>query len=439
MQNNKTGDKQKMGDDVKKRFIDAMLSDSSMIATANKIKSMRSICSHCLGRQFAKISSGLTNDERGDAIRNVILKDKKTSFFKKSKKEHCRVCCDIFDETKKWAKKGVKKAGGTEFETFLVGTKMSGLIAENEEMLWASCGTQWAEPLKQEMNREVGKLIVNKTHKTVNFERPDVVILLDLESGGVDLQINSLFILGKYRKMVRGIPQTHWPCRECGGAGCKRCNFTGKMYQESVEELIENSVLELYEAKDLVFHGSGREDIDARMLGTGRPFVMEIISPLRRKADLRRVEGKINKENPGKIEVSGLQYVEKRYVEQIKNAKFDKVYRIRFSLASQIPKDRVEAALVGLKGIIKQKTPARVLHRRGDLIRERRVKDARLLSFEKDAEAEIWAESGLYIKELLTGDSGRTKPSLAELLGCEVTVSELDVIEVKDGQGAMGK
>ena len=38
--------------------------------------------------------------------------------------------------------------------------------------------------------------------------------------------------------------------------------------------------------------------------------------------------------------------------------------------------------------------------------------------------------AGLYIKELVSGDDGRTVPSLASVLGVPARVLELDVIEV---------
>ena len=43
------------------------------------------------------------------------------------------------------------------------------------------------------------------------------------------------------------------------------------------------------------------------------------------------------------------------------------------------------------------------------------------------------AESGTYIKELISGDNGRTKPSISKLIGIPCTVTELDVIEIKGG------
>ena len=41
------------------------------------------------------------------------------------------------------------------------------------------------------------------------------------------------------------------------------------------------------------------------------------------------------------------------------------------------------------------------------------------------------AESGTYIKELVTGDDGRTKPNITEIIGGSCEVIELDVMEIK--------
>ncbi|HJJ55311.1 MAG TPA: hypothetical protein O0X50_04415 [Methanocorpusculum sp.] len=43
---------------------------------------------------------------------------------------------------------------------------------------------------------------------------------------------------------------------------------------------------------------------------------------------------------------------------------------------------------------------------------------------------EVVGDSGLYIKELISGDNGRTSPSLAEILKSPARVTELDVIQV---------
>ena len=64
-------------------------------------------------------------------------------------------------------------------------------------------------------------------------------------------------------------------------------------------------------------------------------------------------------------------------------------------------------------------------------MRERRVEkiEARLLS-PTEAEFDITAEAGTYIKEFVHGDGGRTVPSVAEKLGVECEVRALDVLRI---------
>ena len=81
--------------------------------------------------------------------------------------------------------------------------------------------------------------------------------------------------------------------------------------------------------------------------------------------------------------------------------------------------------------IVSQRTPTRVLHRRPDIVRKRRVYGVRIKSITSNViEALIHADGGLYIKELINGDNGRTKPSFSEMLGKPLTCLKLDVIEV---------
>jgi tRNA pseudouridine synthase 10 len=49
----------------------------------------------------------------------------------------------------------------------------------------------------------------------------------------------------------------------------------------------------------------------------------------------------------------------------------------------------------------------------------------------RHATVEVHGEGGLYIKELVSGDEGRTEPSLADLLGVGAEVTALDVVAVE--------
>lgn len=45
-------------------------------------------------------------------------------------------------------------------------------------------------------------------------------------------------------------------------------------------------------------------------------------------------------------------------------------------------------------------------------------------------ELEVRTEAGLYVKELVSGDGGRTCPSVAEVLGTAAECAELDVLAI---------
>ncbi|MCZ7380259.1 MAG: tRNA pseudouridine(54/55) synthase Pus10, partial [Candidatus Methanoperedens sp.] len=380
----------------------------TILDTARKILHEGPICDHCLGRQFAKLSTGLGNDQRGKSLRITLAMqagaekdDTLQEELAKSAQSKCWVCNNLFTHLDSWAEKAVSVLSDYEYDNFLVGTKVTGLLAENEEIIWAQSGTTFAEPLKTELNREVGKRVEKITGKKANLKKPQIVALLDLENDSVDVEINSLYIYGRYRKLVRGIPQTRWPCRECGGKGCERCDNTGKMYQESVDELIKPHLMAAAWSEDTAFHGAGREDIDALMLGDGRPFVVEAKKPHVRKIDLEALGSEINSKAEGKIEVLGLKFVESETVEQLKSMKADKVYRLK--IVHGTTEEKLKSCIDILSGtIIKQKTPTRVLHRRADLERMRKVHSVNLESFETNtAVLVVNCEGGLYVKELV--------------------------------------
>jgi len=424
-----------------------------ILETARRIIGLGSICDSCLGRQFAMLSTGLTNAERGRSIKTVLamqasaaedkalLEELAPSFrsarLKLGRKDEedsrCTVCLGEMspENLDAWAKRAAAALQGREYTTLLVGTRMSGLLAENEELLLADGGSKHAEPFKSELNREVGKRLSLKIGKQVDLKSPDVVVHLNLEKGEPDLQVASLFLRGRYRKLVRGIPQTRWPCRECHGQGCPRCAGTGRMYQESVDELIRPAVIEAAQAEDTVFHGAGREDIDARMLGTGRPFIVEATRPRVRSLDLASLQEEINRQASGKVEILDLTHAAAEQVERLKEAAFQKTYSALVKLGAEVPEEKLKSALKELVGSINQRTPTRVSHRRADKLRVRKVYSADLIEVSGNlARISIRGDSGLYIKELISGDGGRTRPSLVESLGVDAIVEELDVIDV---------
>ncbi len=401
------------------------------------------LCDCCLGRVFADRSFGLTNDERGHALRVAHALETDEPF---EESENCWVCEGETDRFDIWAERACEALSGIEFETYQVGTRVPPLIEENDRLLRveSSLPTDAGESFKSELNREVGKRVGESTSTEVDFERPDVLCLLNLERGDVDVQINPAFVYGRYRKLKRGIPQTEWPCRECGGGGtqlaadggsepCEHCGGSGYLYDESVEELTAPVVREAMDGTDAVFHGAGREDVDAKMRGTGRPFVIEVKNPKRRAVDTHALENDIDEFAGGKVEVEGLRRATHEMVERVKELDAHKTYSMRVEFADSVDDEAFADALAALDGtIIEQHTPQRVDHRRASRTRKRTVYEIKGdLHDAHHATIELRGAGGLYVKELMSGDDGRTEPSLAGLLGVESEVTELDVIAVE--------
>lgn len=411
-----------------------------MLDQARKALSEHYLCDRCLGRMFGKIGHGLSNMERGMEIRRRLEASVPSGPDNRDteKENRCWLCDGIFNQLDEFAEIATQKVEGLEFDTFLVGTRLTAYTTNREEELWASCGVTHGELIKSEFNRELGKLLSQRWGKDVEFGRPDIVVLVEPEYGNIEIEINSIFIYGRYRKLIRGIPQTHWPCRYCHGKGCEHCNWTGKMYETSVEEIIAEKLLEATGGSGEHFHGMGREDIDALMLGTGRPFILEITEPKMRHLDLSLLQGEINSYAAGRVEVSSLKYAEKADVVRIKQAAAPKTYQVSVSFEEPISSESLKKVIEVLGGaVISQRTPERVAHRRADKVRKRKVLYIRLLDLPDGepvtaAKIEIKAESGTYIKELMHGDGGRTVLSLAGLLGVPVRVEALDVIHIHD-------
>ena len=345
----------------------------------------------------------------------------------------CWLCEGLSQEIDELSEIVEEKLRDYEFSTFLIGSKIDDEIIEKEEKIVNELNLKDITPLKVWINSEIGKRISEKMKKSVSFDNPDITAIIDTRFNHVELQISSLFLYGRYIKKVRGIPQTKWPCRVCRGKGCRRCNFTGKMYETSVEEIIAEKAIEAARGEDESFHGCGREDVDALMLGNGRPFVLEIKNPKIRSLNLKKLEDIINTHAEGKVEVRELRFSDKNEVRRLKRASFPKVYHAKIVAERELSEEKLKEVVRSLQGKnIKQLTPSRVAHRRAIKIRERKILDIKVIDVaEKNATLEIKAESGTYIKELVSGDEGRTKPSISEMLGIACKVEELDVIAIE--------
>ena len=238
---------------------------------------------------------------------------------------------------------------------------------------------------------------------------------------------------GWYMKLDRGVPQSPWVDRATG----KRIG------RGSVVEAIENVVLKRLGSSGAKFNSSGREDIDVRMLGAGRPFAIQAHdpkTPTLSASDYADMEREINENSRHTgVQVRGLCATAKeKYHEVGMNAgenEKEKSYTALVRISR--PATDEDLALIASKSrlVIQQSTPTRVAHRRADLVRPRTIVSMstdRVPGSPDTFLLHLRTQAGTYIKEFVHGDQGRTIPSLGTLLDCKAEILQLDVTEIDD-------
>ncbi|MCW4023962.1 MAG: tRNA pseudouridine(54/55) synthase Pus10 [Candidatus Bathyarchaeota archaeon] len=436
-----------------------------VLEKAYQLLSSYPLCDHCLGRQLAALGYCMENDVRGKALKisltmqaNLLAAEKNpdginqlkilaTNGFSKEAKEtlkhlkqevpeveglKCFLCDDRFAEANTFLDNALAILADYEYSTFLVGIELPVAVEEREDEFKASQNIIYGESLRHEFGRVLGKGLAVRAGKEAEYLTPDIAVVFNPFTGNIKLQVNPLFVGGKYRKLVRTIPQSKWFC-SCRGKGCPKCGGTGKLYPESVEELSSNALLEVAQGEEEFFHASGREDIDARMLGSGRPFIVEISKPKKRFIDLKQIEAAVNESAVGKVEVSGLHFSSR---DDVRHLKKGETAQKEYALLAEFEKELSEADLRTIEEnfseiTIKQQTPKRVVHRRADIVRERYIYKVKVKKVSlKRALLEIKCQGGLYVKELVSGDDGRTVPNVSDTLNNRAKTLKLDVVNV---------
>lgn len=450
----------------------------SINQTVLEILNEENLCPYCLGRLFALLATNTTNLERGtslllsltmefhqnylmgnkelesQSLQNLKLLAEKVNFLPAQKvlekegfsfdlelaNQPCYLCQDIFKNKKQYIDGALFYAESYEFDHFLCGTSPSPEIINKEDRLKAKFELLEAEAFKSHFNREIGRTLSQVLKKPVEFSNPHIVFIFNLsyDNFSIDMTIKSLFIFGRYNKLIRGIPQTKWICSNCHGKGCSECDQTGKRYPSSVQELISEEFEKAAKTMDSKFHGAGREDIDVRMLGDGRPFVIELLNPRVRTLNLEELKRKINESNPDKIKINALHYSDKNEVIKMKeNSEFTrKTYKALVKTENSFTEEEFAEKLTEIKEKlvdqeIEQRTPQRVAHRRADLVREKAIFSIEAKYIDSNnSDFTIETQGGTYIKELIHGDEGRTTPSFADIFKSPTSCVQLDVINI---------
>ncbi len=306
-----------------------------------------------------------------------------------------------------------------EFSSFKIGASWPENLGDAERM-----------HLRLSVQTPLIKKIESELKKTISASYPEVEFLLDFRNKFVLIRVYPVFIQGKYCKHSREIAQTEYFCNKCRGGGCWYCKNTGHFCDESVEQLLGKIIIPKFGAKLLIMHGAGREDMDVLMLGNGRPFVVELLLPTKRSFDLTALEKEINSSLVGKVSVNSLKFAKSEDVSAVKDTPHEKVYSAYVTSSGPVDLSKIK---IGDKLNVLQGTPTRVEKRRADLNREKEVVVEKIDSInDKEFVLTLRTSHGTYVKEFISGDNGKTNPSISSILGVPCSCALLDVAEICD-------
>ena len=288
-------------------------------------------CDHCLGRVGGKKRFGQSILESGIEIRASVVESDSTMSNAREKQPLCPFCENLFEEAPLLAELIHDELGEREYSRLQLGARFPKDQTEAEDHLRKRFGAGGSNALKSSLVDEIAsQLKALDSSISLVIEKPEILALVDVLTLSIDLDIRSHYVYGRYRKLERGIPQTKWPCRACKGRGCERCNGTGLQYESSVQGLIGDPLLEIFGSDEHAFHGMGREDIDVRCLGRGRPFVIEMKKPMKRDIDVGLLMETINQASEGRLEVSDMRHSNRSEVVRVKDTPAEKSYTIRY-------------------------------------------------------------------------------------------------------------
>jgi tRNA pseudouridine synthase 10 len=337
-----------------------------------------------------------------------------TGSFELAKGKDCYVCGGTMDRVEEMAAAASKKARRYQFATFAAGVSIPEGVQEKEDELRSDLKTKGSETVKTQAARLVAQRVAAAMRKRVDKQMPDLTLLVDFVSGEVAASSRPLFFTGRYTK-PRRVSQRRELCEECHGSGCGRCGGTGFERGTSVEELLRRKLSAFSGSDRMTFTWLGSEDKGSVVYPPGRPFVVEVKSPRKRKVPKKfaaRFRG-------GQVAVSAGRVLPSKPVRL-------PPFRFRTAIVGVAGSKVSAEGLAELKAAFKNaevrfdrphdRPTTKMVYRLGATARGRRI----LIDAELDG--------GLPVKRFVSGDL--VSPSVSEVLKTEVKCRSFDICRV---------
>jgi tRNA pseudouridine synthase 10 len=328
----------------------------------------------------------------------------------------CALCGGVMDRTAAMAELASRRARPYVFRTFTVGVSLPEGVQEREDELRSDLKLKGNETVKTQAARLVASQVARLTRKRLDKRNPDVMMLANFAAGEVSISSKPVFYYGRYAK-PSGISQRRTFCEQCRGSGCEKCRGTGYAQKPSVEDALRRKLSGFSGSAKMVFTWLGSEDRESRVLPPGRPFVVEIKNPRKRKLPSKfgaRIRGKTVSVRGGRVLPSKPTHLPSfRFLTEIKAT----------------TKEKVGAeALRGLKSAFRKTTVT--FQRPNNRPATKMVYSASATAAGRTLRIRAELDGGLPVKRFVSGEL--VSPSVSEVLKTEVGCRSFDICGVRE-------
>ncbi len=418
--------------------------DSGVLMLASRILERYPLCDRCLGRFFAGLGMGLSNFERGRSVKVLMamelhagaskdpqaLRDKIylyslnagepfSSLYRHiygldpPKPSPCYVCGGKVESIiADWVKRVGESLRAMGFRRFILGVRPPEGSSEAEEEIAREFSLQHWESIKNDLKREIGKGVSRSYGFEPDFSDPEIMLILDISRESIEAVIPSLIVSSRVVKLVRGV------------------SFKKRLGKRSLEDIVERVAEDLGEGVRISI--PVRDTSRYRILGEGCYSILEIRSPKPGRRSLEVISNTINK-GQGIYIINVIGKGRRRDVEDLAARVKRITYRIYVYSDKKLGDIEIEKLKSQSPITLEQRTPKRIVERggveriyRGDL----KIEAIHRIS-EKTFEIIASTSSKIYIEEAITGDEGRTSPSLSSILSTDLKPLEIDVIRIE--------
>ena len=374
---------------------------STVLSTSNEIIKKYNLCDYCLGRLFTKQLRLSSNKILGKKLKNG-----------RESNHSCYICKNLFDNLDHFLKLMLDSSFDYKFRTFSIGTIIKPSIVDRDDALKSEFKLKGIDGVKSDITKELGKLFSKKTKKIANYIDPDIIFTVNLKEPSCNLRSKPIVISGRYTKSKRGYSQKQKSCDNCSGKGCRTCNFHGISEFNSVEGVISKLIFKKFGGTTTKFTWIGGEDKSSLVLGSGRPFIVKLQNPLKRKIKLSDYASDF-------ISIFNLKIIDDSPKTPLK---FSSLATIKISTDSKFDAENLKK-LKNLKN-----SPIIVSEKSGKSY-EKKIFD---INYKKTSDqiilVKIRVEGGLPIKRFVIGND--VTPNISETIGTHCIPEEFDFLEI---------